>query len=58
MSDLERPGFTKVKGGKGSHRKFVHPRFPGFVLLSGQDGSDAHRYQEKHVRNAIRRIEA
>lgn len=47
----------RVKGGKGSHRKFVHPRFPGFVLLSGQDGADAQHYQEKHVRNAIHRIE-
>lgn len=57
IADLERAGFARVSGGKGSHRKFVHPRFPGFVLLSGQEGSDAHHYQEKQVRNAIRRIE-
>jgi predicted RNA binding protein YcfA (HicA-like mRNA interferase family) len=57
IADLERTGFTRVKGGKGSHRKFVHPRFPGFVLLSGQEGGDARHYQEKQVRNAIRRIQ-
>ena len=57
IADLERAGFSHVPGGKGSHRKFVHPRFPGFVLISGQEGGDAHHYQEKQVRNAIRRIE-
>ena len=43
-----------VPGGKGSHRKFRHARFPGSVILSGADGDDAHHYQEKQVRNAIR----
>src|SRR5207237_3862534 len=43
-------GFTRLSGGKGSHRKFVHPKFPGFVLISGHDGDDAQHYQEKHVR--------
>jgi len=42
-----------VPGGKGSHRKFRHPRMPGSVLLSGGDGDDARHYQEKQVRNAI-----
>jgi hypothetical protein len=27
---------------------------PGAVILSGKDGDDAHHYQEKQVRNAIR----
>jgi predicted RNA binding protein YcfA (HicA-like mRNA interferase family) len=36
-----------VPGGKGSHRKFRHARFPGSVILSG---ADAHHYQEKQVR--------
>ena len=54
IADLETAGFVSVSGGKGSHRKFRHPRFPGSVLLSGQDGEDAYRYQEKQVRNAIR----
>jgi len=36
-----------VAGGKGSHRKFRHPGFPGSVILSGGDGEDAHHYQGK-----------
>ncbi len=54
VSDLERAGFVLVPGGKGSHRKFRHARFPGSVILSGKDGDDVHSYQEKHVRNAVR----
>jgi predicted RNA binding protein YcfA (HicA-like mRNA interferase family) len=56
IADLERAGFTQVRGGKGSHRKFVHARFPGFALVSGPEGGDALPYQEKQVRNAIRRV--
>jgi predicted RNA binding protein YcfA (HicA-like mRNA interferase family) len=54
IADLETAGFVSVTGGKGSHRKFRHPRFSGAVVLSGQDGEDAYHYQEKQVRNAIR----
>jgi predicted RNA binding protein YcfA (HicA-like mRNA interferase family) len=54
VADLESAGFGQVQGGKGSHRKFRHPRFPGAVILSGKDGDDAHHYQEKQVRSAIR----
>jgi len=43
-----------VPGGKGSHRKFRHPKFAGSLILSGTDGEDAKHYQEKQVRNAIR----
>jgi len=43
-----------VPGGKGSHRKFRHPKFPGSVILSGHDGDDARHYQEKQVGYAIR----
>ena len=56
ITELETAGFVRVPGGKGSHRKFRHARFPGAVILSGQDGDDAHHYQEKHVRNAIREV--
>ncbi|MBV9657267.1 MAG: type II toxin-antitoxin system HicA family toxin [Verrucomicrobia bacterium] len=56
ISDLERAGWRLVKGaGKGSHRKFQHPRVAGFVTLSGHAGADAHHYQEQQIRNAIRR---
>ena len=54
VADLERAGFVLAPGGKGSHRKFRHPKFPGSVILSGQSGDDAKHYQEKQVRNAIR----
>jgi predicted RNA binding protein YcfA (HicA-like mRNA interferase family) len=53
-ADLEQAGFVPVPGGKGSHRKFRNPKFPGSVILSGQSGDDAKHYQEKQVRNAIR----
>jgi len=54
IADLERAGFLLVPGGKGSHRKFRHAKLPGSVILSGHDGDEAHHYQEKQVRNAIR----
>jgi len=51
MTDLERAGFVN-RGGKGSHRNYIHPR--GFrVTLSGQAGADALHYQEKEVRRKI-----
>jgi len=57
VADLERAGFRRVHGGKGSHRQFVHPKFPGFVLISGRDGDDAQQYQEKQLRNALRQVQ-
>jgi hypothetical protein len=51
-------GSPRVSGGKGSHRKFIHGKFPGFVLISGHDGDDAQHYQEKQVRNALRRVQS
>ena len=56
VSDLGQVGFVLAPGGKGSHRKFRHPSFAGSVILSGKDGDDAHHYQEKQVRNAIREV--
>ena len=56
VADLEKAGFLLSPGGKGSHRKFRHPDFAGAVVLSGKDGADAHHYQEKQVRNAIREV--
>ena len=53
ITDLTQAGFVTVPGGKGSHRKFRHPRLLGSVILSGKDGADAHHYQEKQIRNAI-----
>jgi predicted RNA binding protein YcfA (HicA-like mRNA interferase family) len=57
ISDFERGGFYQVPGaGKGSHRKFRHPKHAGSLILSGKDGDDAKHYQERDVRNAIREM--
>jgi predicted RNA binding protein YcfA (HicA-like mRNA interferase family) len=51
IADLERAGFIN-RGGKGSHRNYIHPR-GARITLSGQPGADAHHYQEKEVRRKI-----
>jgi len=59
ISDLERAGCRLIKGaGKGSHRKYVHPKLRGFVLISGQSGDDAQPYQEKQVSRALLQIKS
>lgn len=58
VKDLRDAGFTLVLGGgKGSHRKFTHKNYPGAVTLSGQDGDDARKYQEKQVKRAIEDVQ-
>ena len=56
VRELLAAGFAEIGGGKGSHRKFTHPRYSGAVTLSGRSGSDAKTYQEKQVRSAIEEI--
>jgi predicted RNA binding protein YcfA (HicA-like mRNA interferase family) len=51
ITGLERAGFVN-RGGKGSHRNFIHPAGVR-VTLSGQAGTDARHYQEKEVRLKI-----
>ena len=51
ISDLKHAGFVD-RGGKGSHRNFVHPK-AGRVTLSGLPGDDAKPYHEKEVRRKI-----
>jgi predicted RNA binding protein YcfA (HicA-like mRNA interferase family) len=41
------------RGGKGTHRNFVHPKVRKPITVSGNDGDDALPYQEKAVRLAI-----
>lgn len=53
ISQLEKAGFSN-KGGKGSHRKFVHPNVTLPVIISGKLGSDARKYQEKAVNQALK----
>lgn len=54
IAELERAGFVN-RGGKGSHRNYVHPQ--GVVVtVSGKAGDDAKHYQEKQVRIALQRV--
>lgn len=52
IGDLEAAGFED-RGGKGSHRNFVHPEVLKPVTLSGKAGDDAKTYQERAVSKAI-----
>lgn len=52
MAELERAGFVD-RGGKGSHRNFVHPKVAKPVTISGNPGDDAKQYQVRAVRLAI-----
>ena len=56
LSDLRKAGFKEIPGGKGLHRKLVHPKFKGAVTMSGPTGDDAKPYQEKQVRRALEEI--
>ncbi|RZB30366.1 MAG: hypothetical protein SRB1_02646 [Desulfobacteraceae bacterium Eth-SRB1] len=52
IKELERAGFVN-RGGKGSHRNFVHPKVTKPVTISGKVGDDALYYQEMDVKKAI-----
>ena len=52
---LKKAGFICLKDrGKGSHTVWEHPNVSNNVILSGKDGKDAQRYQEKRVEEAIK----
>lgn len=54
--DLRRAGF-RMRPGKGSHTVWEHSQLPGPpVVVSGGDGDDAQRYQEREVRDALQRL--
>lgn len=53
IRDLKRAGFID-RGGKGSHRNFIHPNLKKPVTISGKEGEDALYYQEKIVKQAIK----
>ena len=55
IAELEAAGFTN-RGGKGSHRNFVHPKRTRTLTITGNLGDDAKAYQEKKVRDAIEEI--
>lgn len=55
IKELKKAGFFD-RGGKGSHRNFVH--YKGIVLtLSGKINDDAKPYQEKLVKQKIEEVE-
>ena len=55
IRELEKAGFVN-RGGKGSHRNFLHPR-GAKLTVSGKTADDARRYQEKLVRDKIREVQ-
>ena len=56
VAELERAGFVS-RGGKGSHRNYVHPRLSKPITISGKLGDDAKQYQIRAVRTAIAEVE-
>lgn len=52
VNKLERAGFEN-RGGKGSHRNFVHPNISKPVTISGKLGDDAKKYQIRAVEKAV-----
>ena len=53
IAELERAGFVP-RGGRGSHRNFVHRNVHRPVTISGGLGDDAKRYQIRAVKLAIK----
>ncbi|MDZ7841649.1 MAG: type II toxin-antitoxin system HicA family toxin [Gammaproteobacteria bacterium] len=53
---LEKAGFRE-RGGKGSHRNFVHPNVSKPVTISGKLGDDAKKYQIRAVDKAVQEAE-
>ena len=57
-SKLQKAGFVLLKGrGKGSHTMWEHPLLRNLVVISGKDGDDADRYQEREVSDALIELE-
>jgi predicted RNA binding protein YcfA (HicA-like mRNA interferase family) len=56
VAELERAGFVN-RGGKGSHRNYVHLRLSKPITISGKLGDDAKQYQIRAVRAAIAEVE-
>jgi predicted RNA binding protein YcfA (HicA-like mRNA interferase family) len=55
IKKLQKAGFVN-RGGKGSHRNFVHHNVTKPVSISGKAGGDALLYQEKDVEKAIEEL--
>lgn len=53
---LKKAGFS-CRSGKGSHTVWSHPLLEYSLTISGKDGADADRYQEKDVKNALKDLD-
>lgn len=56
IADLRDAGFVQDPAGRGSHRKFYHPKGQIVILSGHNEGTDAKHYQEKQVRQKIEEI--
>jgi predicted RNA binding protein YcfA (HicA-like mRNA interferase family) len=56
IADLEKHGFVD-RGGKGSHRNFLHPSGVK-ITLSGVLGDDAKHYQERDLKRAFQKVQS
>ena len=52
VKNLEKAGFRN-RGGRGSHRNFVHPNVSKPVTISGKLRDDAKKYQIRAVEKAV-----
>jgi predicted RNA binding protein YcfA (HicA-like mRNA interferase family) len=52
VAELVHAGFTD-RGGKGSHRNFVHPKVAKPITISGASGDEAKHYQVRAVKRAV-----
>ena len=54
VAELTQSGFVN-RGGKGSHRNFIHPKGPR-ITISGGLSDDARHYQERDVKLALQAV--
>lgn len=52
VAELQQAGFVD-RGGKGSHRNYVHPKVAKPITISGALGDDAKQYQVRAVKRAL-----
>ena len=52
VAELQKAGFVD-RGGKGSHRNFVHPKVSKLITIAGAPGEDAKHYQVRAVKRAV-----
>jgi predicted RNA binding protein YcfA (HicA-like mRNA interferase family) len=55
IAELKKAGFIN-RGGKGSHRNFESGNVK--ITISGKEGADAKRYQEKEVAKKIKEAQS